>query len=125
MRRPKTKEDKALDQALDVLIAQSGHSPQARAMELNHVFRPTRQQAGSPKRQQAAAVQRLRLTHLNEKDRGMRTGESNPRSYLDSTEPLTRFQTRVNPGQHVEPSPPLAGGSRARCHASPSFGFDS
>jgi hypothetical protein len=29
MRRPKTKEDKALDQALDVLIAKSGHSPEA------------------------------------------------------------------------------------------------
>jgi hypothetical protein len=29
MRRPKTKEDKALDEALDVLIAKSGHSPEA------------------------------------------------------------------------------------------------
>ncbi len=29
MRRPKTKEDKALHQALDVLIAKSGHSPEA------------------------------------------------------------------------------------------------
>jgi len=29
MRRTKTKEDKALDEALDVLIAQSGHTPEA------------------------------------------------------------------------------------------------
>lgn len=29
MRTKKTKEDKALDQALDVLIAQCGHSPEA------------------------------------------------------------------------------------------------
>ena len=29
MKRPKTKEDKALDEALDVLIAKSGHSPEA------------------------------------------------------------------------------------------------
>jgi hypothetical protein len=29
MRRTKTKEDKALDEALDVLIARSGHSPDA------------------------------------------------------------------------------------------------
>jgi transposase-like protein len=29
MRKPKTKEDKALDEALDVLIAKSGHSPEA------------------------------------------------------------------------------------------------
>ena len=29
MRRTKTKEDKALDEALDVLIARSGHSPEA------------------------------------------------------------------------------------------------
>jgi hypothetical protein len=33
MRRPKTKEDKALDEALDVLIAISGHSPSAFRVE--------------------------------------------------------------------------------------------
>lgn len=29
MRRPKTKEDKALDKALDAFITQSSHSPEA------------------------------------------------------------------------------------------------
>ena len=57
-------------------------------MELDHVFQPTRQQAGSPKRQQAAAVHRLRLTNLNEKDKGMRTGESNSRARADSSAPI-------------------------------------
>lgn len=33
MRRTKTKEDKALDEALDALIARSGHSPEAIMVE--------------------------------------------------------------------------------------------